>query len=316
MQRTPSFRNVRAAHKRIAGRVHETPLLSSDTLSRLAGVEVLFKCENLQKSGSFKYRGALNSVLSLPDAVRKLGVATHSSGNHGAALAAVAQRLNIPATIVVPKNASRFKQDNIRRYGGRIVHCGKTLKSREQKLAEVLADTGATYVPPYDHAGVIAGQGTCALEILNTTPEVDEIWLPVGGGGLAAGTVLATSDPALANQRVQVVGVEPALAGEALVALQTHKRQPPMPPLSIADGLRASLGVMNFKILHDYQLPVHLVSEQEIVDAQALAMSCLKLVLEPSSAVPLAALLKHGSARPDSRSVAVILTGGNVQLQF
>ncbi len=316
MPRTPSFRNVRAAHKRIAGRIHETPLLSSDTLSRLAGVEVLFKCENLQKSGSFKYRGALNSVLALPASVRKLGVATHSSGNHGAALAAVAQRLNIPATIVVPNTASAFKQDNIRRYDGRIVHCGKTLKSREQKLAEVLADTGATYIPPYDHFDVIAGQGTCALEILNATANVDEIWLPVGGGGLAAGTVLATSEPAITQQSVQVVGVEPTLAGEAQVALQTHKRQPPMPPISIADGLRASLGRLNFKILDDYHLPVCLVSEQEIVDAQSLAMSCLKLVLEPSSAVPLAALLKHGSWCSGSRRIVVILTGGNVQLRL
>ena len=163
MQRTPSYRNVLAAQKRIAGRIHQTPLLSSETLSQLAGVEVLFKCENLQKSGSFKYRGALNTVLSFSAAQRKLGVVTHSSGNHGAALAAVARRLKIPATIVVPRNASAFKQANIRRYGGRIVHCGQTLRAREQKLAQVLAETGATYVPPYDHAGVIAGQGTCVL---------------------------------------------------------------------------------------------------------------------------------------------------------
>ncbi|MCR9259047.1 MAG: pyridoxal-phosphate dependent enzyme [Pseudomonadaceae bacterium] len=314
MQPTPSLRNVHAARKRIAGRIHQTPLLSSDTLNQLAGVEVLFKCENLQKSGSFKYRGALNSVLALPAAVRKLGVATHSSGNHGAALAAVAQRLNLPATIVVPHTASKFKQENIRRYGGRIVHCGKTLKSRENKLAEVLADTGASYIPPYDHFDVIAGQGTCALEILEQTTRIDEIWLPVGGGGLAAGTVLATSKPAASNKNVQVVGVEPTLAGEAQVALQTHQRQLPMSPVSIADGLRASLGLMNFKILDNYQLPIHLVSEQEIVDAQRLAMSCLKVVLEPSSAVPLAALLKHGSWGSDSRRVVVILTGGNVEL--
>jgi threonine dehydratase len=316
VQRTPSLRNVSAARKRIAGRIHQTPLLSSDTLNQLAGVEVLFKCENLQKSGSFKYRGALNAVLALPAAVRKLGVATHSSGNHGAALAAVAQHLNIPATIVVPNTASAFKQNNIRHYGGRIVHCGRTLKSREQKLAAVLNGTGASYIPPYDHFDVIAGQGTCALEILETAAETDEIWLPVGGGGLAAGTVLAASDPATAQHSVQVVGVEPSLAGEAQVALQTHKRQPPMPPISIADGLRASLGVMNFKILDNYQLPVHLVSEQEIVDAQRLAMSCLKVVLEPSSAVPVAALLKHGSWCSSSRRVVVILTGGNVQVRL
>ncbi|XOV83043.1 MAG: threonine/serine dehydratase [bacterium] len=316
MKRVPSFQNVRAARKRLTGRMHDTPLLSSNTLSRLAGVDVVFKCENLQRSGSFKYRGALNAVLSLPPAIRKQGVATHSSGNHGAALAAVAQRLNIPATIVVPRNASRFKQDNIRRYGGNIVHCGSTLKSREMKLAAVLADTRAAYVPPYDHAAVIAGQGTCALEIFDAQQAVDEIWLPVGGGGLAAGTILATLDPCMANRRVQVVGAEPALAGEALIALQTHKRQPPMPPASIADGLRASLGELNFRVLDSYQLPIQLVSEAEIIAAQTLAMSCLKLVLEPSSAVPLAALLKYGCWSPSARRVVVILTGGNVQLRL
>jgi threonine dehydratase len=280
--------------------------LTSRTLSKLAGVDVVFKCENLQKSGSFKYRGALNTVLSLPTRVRRRGVATHSSGNHGAALAAVAQLLGIPATIVVPRNAVPFKQAAIRRYGAQIVRCGNTLTSREKKLAQVLDATGATYVPPYDHPGVIAGQGTCALEIVQDQPDVDEIWVPVGGGGMAAGTVLA------AGQDVQIVGAEPTLAGDARMALQTHQIQPPMAPVTIADGLRTALGQLNFRILDRYQLPIHLVSEADIVATQKLVMSCLKVVIEPSSAVPVAALLEHGSWLSDSRRVVVIITGGNI----
>ncbi len=306
MQALPTRRNVVAAQRRIAHRVHHTPLLTSMTLSKMAGVDVLFKCENLQKSGSFKYRGALNTVLSLSPRVRRRGVATHSSGNHGAALAAVAQRLGIPATIVVPRNAVPFKQAAIRRYGGQIVHCGNTLTAREKKLAQVLDATGATYVPPYDHPGVIAGQGTCALEIVQDQSDVDEIWVPVGGGGMAAGTVLA------AGQGVQIVGAEPTLAGDARIALQTHQIQPPMAPVTIADGLRTALGKLNFRILDRYQLPIHLVSEADIVATQKLVISCLKVVIEPSSAVPVAALLAHGSWLSDSRRVVVIITGGNI----
>ncbi len=304
--RLPQRASVAAAARRIKSRAHHTPLLASRSLDALAGVDVLFKAEGLQRSGSFKYRGALNSVLSLSPAVRRRGVATHSSGNHAAALACVAQELGVPATIVMPRGGSATKRAAVRRYGGQIVDCGATLKAREQKLAEVLAATRASFIPPYDHNPVIAGQGTAMLEILQDA-DVDEVWVPVGGGGLASGCVLA------APPGIQVVGAEPQLAGDAQLSLRLGVRQPPMPPRTIADGLRTALGERNFAILAAYQLPIYTVTEKEIEAAQKLATSCLKVLVEPSSAVPLAALLKYGSFRPDARRIAIVLTGANLQ---
>ena len=266
------------------------------------------KCENLQRSGSFKFRGALNAVLRLTPAQRRQGVITHSSGNHGAALAAVAQELGIPATIVVPRDASSFKRAAIKRYGGKIVTCGPTLAARETTLARVQAASGAHFIPPYDHPAIIAGQGTAALEILEQDPDVDEIWMPVGGGGLAAGSVVSARD------HVQLVGAEPRLARDAFDSLRLGERQPALPPRTAADGLRTALGELNFRLLNDYRLPIHLVSERDITAAQRLAMACLKLLIEPSSAVPIAALLKYGAYRPQSRRVAIIVTGGNLEL--
>ncbi len=305
----PTLRNVRAAHRRLRARIHRTPLVSSATLSSRAGVDLLFKCENLQKSGSFKYRGAMNAVLSLTSAQRRLGVVTHSSGNHGAALASVAQSLGIAATIVVPRNASAFKRAAIRRYGGTIVYSGTTLKAREKTLAILAANTGAHYIPPYDHPAVIAGQATASVEIVEDCPCVDEVWLPVGGGGLAAGAVVAI------GESVQVVGAEPELAKDAFMSLQCGERQAAYPPRTVADGLRASLGVLNFRLLQDYALPVKLVTEAEILAAQMLTMSCLKLLVEPSSAVPVAALLKYGPVHKATGRVVIIVTGGNVEVQ-
>jgi threonine dehydratase len=309
MARLPTLKNVQVAARRLRPRIHNTPLLASRTLSAQAGVQVLFKCENLQRSGSFKYRGALNAVLSLDAQARTHGVVTHSSGNHGAALAAVAQTLRIPATIVVPRSASAFKRAAIRRYAGNIVNSGATLRSRQKTLAEVVVGSGAHFIPPYDHPHVIAGQGTACLEVLDVCPGVDEIWLPVGGGGLAAGTVLG------AGAGVQVVGAEPELAADAYQSMQQHELQAPMPPVTVADGLRTGLGALNFKILDGYALPIKLVREDEILAAQQLAMSCLKILLEPSSAVPIAALLKYGPVNPATRCVVVIITGGNIEVR-
>ena len=250
----------------------------------------------------------MNAALSLKPAQRRLGVVTHSSGNHGAALACVAQSLGITATIVVPRNASAFKRASIRRYAGNIVYSGGTLKARENTLAKVAGSSGANYIPPYDHRGVIAGQATASVEVIEDCAGVDEIWVPVGGGGLAAGSVVGV------GQAVQVVGAEPELAKDAYMSLQCGERQPALPPLTVADGLRASLGVLNFQILRDYGLPVRLVTETEILAAQALTMSCLKVVLEPSSAVPVAALLKYGPEHASTRRVVIIITGGNIEV--
>ena len=304
---TPTKNDVLAARDRIRQYITQTPLMASSRLSEICGMDVKFKCENLQKSGSFKYRGASNAILALSDDEKKRGVATHSSGNHGSALAAVAQRLGVTATIVVPRGASAFKRRAIERYGGIIVDCSDTLDEREAKLAEVVGRSDAVFIPPYDDPAIIAGQGTVGLEIERYGDAVDEVWVPVGGGGLAAGTVLAC-------ESAQVVGAEPELAGDAHQSLVAGERQPAMPPLTCADGLRTALGKLNFHLLQEYALPINLVGESEIIAAQKLLMSCLKLVIESSSAVPFAALMKYGAARTGSERVVIVLTGGNVNL--
>ena len=305
-RRKPARRNVEAAARRIAGLAVHTPLLHSPHIDALSGRRVLFKCENLQRSGSFKFRGAANAVLSLSARERQRGVVTHSSGNHGAALAAIAQQLDIPATVIVPRGGSAYKRAQVRRFGARLVDCGATLAARERALARHLAASGAAYIPPYDHPAIVAGQGTVALEIAQDVVDVCEIWVPVGGGGLASGLVVAV------GQRVQVMGAEPELAGDACASLHLGVRQPPMPPRTIADGLRTSLGELNFALLNAYRLPIELVSESQIRAAQKLAMNELNVLVEPSAAVPLAALLARRPCASQRGTVVVVLTGGNL----
>ncbi len=283
---------------RIRPWVHQTPVLTSASLNDVVGAEIYFKCENLQKTGAFKARGAVNAVVQTEADI----VITHSSGNHGAALAYAARALGKRAIVVVPEDASPIKIDNIARYGADIVRCGPTLASREAVLGEVAARHDGEVVPPYDDARVILGQGTAALELVASVGHLDSLWLPVGGGGLAAGAVVAV------GEAVRVVGAEPALAGDAAAGLACGVRQPPMPPRTVADGLRASLGVLNFDVLHGYGLRVVLVEEDDIRAAQRLMMSCLKLLVEPSSAVPFAALCKA----PPAGAVGMIISGGNI----
>ncbi|HEX7038311.1 MAG TPA: pyridoxal-phosphate dependent enzyme [Pseudomonadales bacterium] len=301
----PDVAAVLAAAQRIRPWIHRTLVLTSRSIDALVGAPVHFKCENFQRSGSFKARGAFAALTALADADRRRGVITHSSGNHGAALALAGERLGVPVTVVVPESAPAFKRRNIARYGARIVDCGATLADRERTLAEVQAEEGALFVPPYDDPEIIAGQGTAMLELLDQTPELQTVWVPVGGGGLASGAALVG-----AASGVAVRGGEPELADDAFRSLASGERQPAPPPLTIADGLRTALGELNFRVLRDYRLPITLVSEQAIRDAQRLIWNCLKIVIEPSSAVPLAALLEHGADRP----AGVILTGGNVDL--
>ncbi len=299
--------DVVSAARRIRSHVHRTPVVTSERLNEQAGAELFFKCENLQKTGAFKIRGAMNAVLSLGEADRRMGVATHSSGNHGAALASAARVVDAPAWIVVPETATRFKRANIERYEGCIVACGPTLADREAKLEEVLAETGATFVPPYDHDDVIAGQGTLGLELVEQVDNLDYIWLPVGGGGMAAGVVAAVGETS-----VQVCGAEPVLAGDAAQSLARGVRQGPMPPTTIADGLLTGLGSRNFERLMAYRLRITLVDDTEIVSAMRMLWSCLKLVVEPSGAVAFAAVLR---ARPRGR-IGIVLSGGNVELDL
>jgi len=310
VNRRPCLSDVLAARERLDGRVHQTPVYASRSLDALVGCSIVFKCENLQRSGSFKARGALNTLLQLDADELRLGVATHSSGNHGAALAMAAQDLGIAATIVVPANAPATKRSAIAAYGAQIVECGPTLAEREAALAEVVAATGAIFVAPYNDSRVIAGQGTTALELIESHPAVEQIWVPVGGGGLASGCVLVAQ-----NTGVRVVASEPELADDAFRSLASGELQPALPPRTIADGLRTALGPLNFEILRDYALTIHRVSEAEISAAQKLLMQRLKLVVEPSAAVPFAGLLNLSRQRQlDARCVGVILTGGNTQL--
>jgi len=282
--------------------------MQSELLSAMAGAPLWFKCENLQKAGAFKSRGAVNAVFSLADEEAARGVATHSSGNHGAALARAAQLRGIPAYIVVPENARAVKKAAIRQYGGEVIECAATLDAREARLAEVVASTGAWFVPPYDDDRIIAGQGTAALEMLEQVDGLECLVAPVGGGGLLAGSVIACADSGVA-----VFGAEPEMADDAYRSLQTGRRVTSHVPNTIADGLLTTLGKRNFEILRDRVAGILLVSEREIVDAMALVWTRLKLVVEPSAAVTLAAILRNPDVFTGKRTGA-ILTGGNVDI--
>jgi threonine dehydratase len=301
-----SRKDVEEAGERICASITRTSVLKSDALNEKCGVELLFKCENFQQSGSFKYRGVSNAVIRLGTMDRKKGVITHSSGNHGAALAAFARKLKIPCLVVMPDSASEFKRQAIYRYGAEIIDCESSLESRESTLEGLLSERGMNFIPPYDHADVIAGQGTCGLELLDDVKKIDELWVPVGGGGLAGGNVLSV------GEELQVVGAEPALARDAYEGLKLGVRQPQMEPMTCADGLRTALGELNFSILTKYKLPIRLVTEEEIIRAQSLMMSCLKILVETSAAVPFAALLKYGPHQIESRRIGVIVSGGNI----
>jgi threonine dehydratase/serine racemase len=306
----PDRGDVLAAAERIGGRILATPVVHRDSFSRSLGCDVYFKCESFQRTGSFKFRGASNAVAQLPDGAKGPGVATHSSGNHGAALALAARQAGMPAHIVVPRGASPVKREAIVTYGGIVVDCGETLEAREAALEQVRAETGAAYVPPYDHPHVIAGQGTAALELARDVSGLDEVWVPVGGGGLASGTLLA-----LADTGIRVVGVEPELADDAYWSLERGRIQPQRPPKTIADGLRTALGDLPFAIFGRYGMTIRTVSEAAILSAQRLVWQRLKIVIETSSAVPLAGLLEAletDRSAYATRRVGVIVSGGNV----
>jgi len=308
--RLPDFADLCSAADRIAGVVERTPVIRSDTLDALTGARLFFKCEHLQKTGAFKARGASNAVFGLADEEARRGVATHSSGNHGAALAWAARLRGIPAHVVVPANANRAKRANIERYGARIVLCEPTLAAREATLAAVLAETGANAVPPYDDARVIAGQGTAALELLEDTGSLDDLLTPVGGGGLLAGAAIAAH---ARDTATRVYGAEPLGADDAARSLAAGERLPQTDPRTMADGLRTSLGDLNFAILSREVEGIITVTEAQIAAATRLLWEICKQLVEPSSAVVLAAVL----AQPErfaGRRVGLVLSGGNVDL--
>lgn len=306
-----SIADVRAAAERIAPHIVHTPVLRNDSIDQMVGAQIYFKCENLQRGGAFKMRGALNAVLGLADADARRGVATHSSGNHGNALAIAAAVRGIPAFVVVPRNATRSKRESIAANGAEVIECESTLAARERTLTEVVARTGAHVVHPYDDPRIVAGQGTATLELIETVPGLAQIWVPVGGGGLAAGSaiVCAASSPA-----VQLIAAEPAGADDAFRSLRAGYIIPQTAPDTIADGLRTSLGRTNFAILHGLATPVALADDGAIARAMKLVWTHVKVIIEPSAAVPLAALIENPAMRRGER-IGVVLTGGNVDLQ-
>lgn len=304
----PTLDDVTAAAGRIAGAVHRTPVLTSESLDALTGAHLLFKCENLQKAGAFKIRGATNAVALLPEAAARRGVVTHSSGNHGAALALAARRRGVPATVVMPEDSARVKVAAVEGYGARIVFCRR--EEREPTAARVVEETGATLVHPYDDPAIVAGQATATLELFEQAGELDLLFAPVGGGGLVSGAALVAAERA---PRCRVVAAEPAGANDAARSLAAGRRVPADRVETVADGLRAPLGEIPFRILRRHLDRVVTVGEAEIVAAMRLVWERMKLVVEPSAAVAVAAI-SNGEVEVTGRRVGVILSGGNVDL--
>jgi len=303
---------VQDAARRIAGLAHRTPVVTCATLDRLAGRALFFKCENFQKVGAFKFRGACNAVRKLAAEAAARGVVTHSSGNHAQALALAARLRGIAAHIVMPSTAAPVKRRAVEEYGGRVVECAPTLAAREETAAAVVAATGATLIPPYNHPDVIAGQGTTALELLEQVQDLDAVVAPVGGGGLVAGLCIAAKGmlPSL-----RIFAAEPAGADDAARSMACGRLIPQTAPRTIADGLLTSLGTLTWPIVRDQVERVLLVGEDEIRSAMRLVWERAKLVIEPSAAVAVAAVLaEEFRALPGLSRVGVVLSGGNVDL--
>ena len=307
----PDLAAIRAAQARIAPHVHRTPLFSCRSLDSEVGARLMFKAENLQRTGAFKARGATNAVFSLAEAAARSGVVTHSSGNHGAALAYAAARRGIAAFVVMPENAPKVKQENVRRYGATVRLCAPTLAARDAGCAAIERETGATLVHPFDDPRVIAGQGTAALELLEQMPELEIVIAPVGGGGLLSGTAIAVR--ALDRKR-RVFGAEPANADDAARSFHSGKVEPLPALTTIADGLRTTLSPRTLGAIRGGVDAIGTASEAAIIRAMRLIWERAKLVVEPSAAVPLACLLERTLEVRDA-TVGIILSGGNVDLE-
>ncbi len=305
-----SWQLIQEARERIAGKVNLTPVLTSSTLDALTGARLSFKCENFQKGGAFKARGATNAVFSLSEAVARRGVATHSSGNHGAALARAAALRGIPAYVVMPDNTAQAKRAAVSRYGAEVTWCAPTQAARESTVRQVLAATGATLIHPYDDWLVMAGQGTAAAEFLEAVPLLDVLLCPVGGGGLLSGCAVAART---IKPDIRVIGVEPQGADDAARSLRAGRIVPLESPNTIADGLRATLGERPFAEIRRLVEDIITVSDAAIVRAMRQMWEVLKIVVEPSAAVPYAALLDAPAALR-ARRIGLLVSGGNLDL--
>jgi threonine dehydratase len=306
-----SLRDIQEAAQRIKPYIHRTPVLTNESLNQVVGAHVYLKCENMQKVGAFKFRGASNAVWSLSDEEAVCGVCTHSSGNHAQALALAAKMRGIPAYIVMPNNAPSVKKNAVAGYGGQITFCEPTLEARETTLEQVRLATDANLVHPYNDERVIAGQGTAALELLKEVPDLDVIITPVGGGGLLSGTAIAATE---IKRGIRVIAGEPEMADDAYRSMQTRQIIPSVHPKTIADGLLTSLGTVTFPIIQQRVEQIVTVSEQGIIDTMRFIWERLKIVIEPSAAVAVGVLWEK-KIDLGGLKVGVILSGGNVDLE-
>jgi threonine dehydratase len=306
----PPFEEIRLAAERINPHIHNTPVLHSRSINEICGADLHFKCENFQRMGAFKMRGAMNAVLQLGKSEQEKGVATHSSGNFAQALSLAAKIMNLKAYIVMPRNAPDVKKRAVRGYGGEIIECKPTLAARESTLEAVVARTGARFIHSYNDLNVILGNSTAAMELFIETSDLDFILAPVGGGGLISGTALASFH---LSPECKIIGCEPFGADDAYRSLETGVIQPSLNPQTIADGLRTSLGNITFPIIRQLVHKIIRVDEKEIVSAMQLIWERMKIIIEPSSAVAFAAFLKEKELFRSSRT-GIILSGGNVDL--
>lgn len=306
----PDKQVIQNAAIRMATYIHQTPVLTSAYLDYKVQGKLFFKCENFQKAGAFKSRGAFNTLLSLSEKDLKAGVATHSSGNHAQALARAASILKTKAYIIMPRTAPKVKIDAVKDYGGIITFCEPTLEARETALQKVVEDNGATFIHPYNDYHIIAGQASCAMELLHQVNHLDYIFCPVGGGGLLSGTALSAK---YWSPQTKVIGCEPKGADDAYRSFVTRKFVPSIKPNSIADGLLTSLGSLTFPIILEYVNDILTVNEDEIISAMRLVWERLKIVIEPSAAVPLAVVLS-GKIDLKGKHLGIIFSGGNVDL--
>ncbi|MFD3188733.1 beta-hydroxyaspartate dehydratase BhcB [Sedimentitalea sp. HM32M-2] len=306
----PTFDDMLAAHERIKSHVHRTPVLTSRFLNDLTGAELFFKCENFQKAAAFKVRGASNAVFGLSEEQAERGVATHSSGNHALSLSYAAGRRGIPCHVVMPRTAPQAKKDAVIGYGGKITECEPSTSSREAVFAEVQARTGADFVHPYNDPRVIAGQGTCARELAEQVPGLDAVIAPIGGGGMISGTCLTLSSIA---PDTKIYAAEPEQADDAYRSFKAGHIIADDAPVTVADGLKVPLKDLTWHFVSNHVTDILTASEQEIIDAMRLIWARMKIVMEPSSAVPLATILRNPDVFAGKR-VGVIVTGGNVDL--
>ncbi len=308
---SPTINDILEAAERIKPYAHRTPVLTNESLNQQVNAQVFLKCENLQKVGAFKFRGACNAVFSLTDEEAIRGVCTHSSGNHAAALALAARMRGIPAYIVMPSNAPQVKKDAVAGYGGRITFCEPTLKARESTLDGIRLDTGATVVHPYNDERVIAGQGTAALELLEDVPDLDVIIAPVGGGGLLSGTSIAATE---IKKGIRVLAGEPEMADDAFLSMKAGEIIPSVSPKTIADGLLTSLGALTFPIIQKNVEQIVTVSEAGIIASMKFVWERAKIIIEPSSAVAIGVLWEK-KIDLSRLKIGIIISGGNVDLE-